>query len=144
MNALKKHLNHCQKQYKMRSTPQNKQRLIKAEYNFERAKYEAQETWSDRLVSEFNATNNAKDFWNTFKKMTRKTGDKSVLPLMGDNITPVFDSRNKTEMLREISLEGTTLNMTTGASDMDFAPPFFLYYPPLFKLFIIIPFSKFS
>ena len=112
MNAVKKHLNHCQKQYKMRSTPQNKQKLCIAEDNFEKAKTEAQETWSDRLVSEFNTTNNAKDFWNTFKKMTRKTEDKSFLPLMGDNNIPVFDSRNKMEMLREISMEGNTLNMT--------------------------------
>jgi hypothetical protein len=67
VNAVKKHPNHCQKQYKMRSTPQNKQRLCIVEDNFERAKHEAQETWSDRLVSEFNITNNAKDFWNTFK-----------------------------------------------------------------------------
>jgi hypothetical protein len=67
VNAVKKHPNHCQKQYKMRSTTQNKQRLCIVEDNFERAKHEAQETWSDRLVSEFNITNNAKDFWNTFK-----------------------------------------------------------------------------
>jgi hypothetical protein len=93
----------------MRSTPQNKQRLCIAEYNFEKAKTEAQETWSDRLVSEFNTTNNAKDFWNTFKKMTRKTEDKSVLPLMGDNNIPVFDSRNKTEMLRGIFYGGKHL-----------------------------------
>jgi hypothetical protein len=38
--------------------------------------------------------------------MTRKTEDKSVLPLMGDNNIPVFDSRNKTEMLREIFFGG--------------------------------------
>jgi hypothetical protein len=57
----------------MRSTPQNKQRLCIAEDNFEKDKNEAQETWCDRLVSEFNTTNNAKEFWNTFKKMTRKT-----------------------------------------------------------------------
>ena len=109
MNVVKKHLNHCQKQYKMRTTPQNKQRLGIVEDNFERAKNEAQETWSDRLVSEFNTTNNAKDVWNTFKKMTRKTEDKSVLPLMGDNNIPVFDSRNKTEMLREIFFGGKHL-----------------------------------
>ena len=72
-----------------------------AEDNFEKAKNEAQEIWSDRLVSEFNATNYAKDFWNTFKKMTRKTVDKSNIP--------VFDSRNKTEMLREIFFGGDHL-----------------------------------
>ena len=44
--------------------------------------------------------------------MTRKTEEKSVLPLMGDNNIPVFDSRNNTEILRKFSLEGTTLNMT--------------------------------
>ena len=93
----------------MRSTPQNKQRLILAEDNFEKAKHAAQETWCDRLVSEFNTTNNAKDFWNTFRKMTGKTEDKSFLPLMGDNNIPVFDSRNKMEMLREIFYGGKHL-----------------------------------
>lgn len=45
--------------------------------------------------------------------MTRKTEDKSVLPVMGDNNIPVFDSRNKTEMLREIFFGGnTSINMT--------------------------------
>jgi hypothetical protein len=92
-----------------RSIPQNKQRLCITENNFEKAKIEAQETWSDRLDSEFITTNNAKDFWNTFKKMTRKTEDKSVLPLMGDNNIPVFDSRNKTEMLREMFFGGKHL-----------------------------------
>ena len=41
--------------------------------------------------------------------MTRKTEDKSVLPLMGDNNIPVFDSRNKTEMLREMFFGGKHL-----------------------------------
>ena len=45
--------------------------------------------------------------------MTGKTEDKSVLPVMGDNNIPVFDSRNKTEMLREIFFGGnTSINMT--------------------------------
>ena len=39
---------------------------------------------------------------------------------------------------------GKHYDVTTGAWGMDFVPHPFLYYPLFFKIFIIIPFSKFS
>ncbi|CAG2214330.1 unnamed protein product [Mytilus edulis] len=108
VTSAKKHLNHCQKQYRMRNIPQNKQRLIIAEDNFDKAKEDAQEEWSNNLVNQLNQAKNSKDFWNTYKKMSRKTEDNSVLPLIVENKDPIFDNKSKVELLQKFSLEVAT------------------------------------
>ncbi|CAG2202636.1 unnamed protein product [Mytilus edulis] len=109
VTSAKKHLNHCQKQYRMRNIPQNKQRLIIAEDNFDKAKEDAQEEWSNNLVNQLNQAKNSKDFWNTYKKMSRKTEDNSVLPLIVENKDPIFDNKSKVELLQKIFFGGSHL-----------------------------------
>ena len=96
----------------MRSTPQNKKRFIDAENQLKKTKDKVQEDWNDTLINEFNHARNSKQFWESFKKLSRQTEEKSVLPLIVNDNDPVFDDKGKSDILKSVFFEGSHLKTT--------------------------------
>ena len=96
----KKSLNHFQRRFKKRNTPQNKTALQQAEDSFEEAKERAKEEWADTLVDKFDNSRNPKEMWNSFRKLTNRSSDNSILPLICENKV-IFDRETKCTTLQK-------------------------------------------
>ena len=100
MRDTKKSLNHFQRQFKKRNTPQNKTALQQAEDSFEEAKEQAKEEWAATLVDKFDNSRNPKEMWNSFRKLTNRSSDNSILPLICENKV-IFDHETKCTTLQK-------------------------------------------
>lgn len=95
----------CQKQYKRRNTLQNKDKLKEAEVQLEEAKLKAEEEWANKLVDSFENAATPKESWDVYRKMT----ENSVLPLIHKDGIPIFDAKEKCQVLQEVFFEGAHL-----------------------------------
>ena len=100
MRDKKKSLNHFQRRFKKWNTPQNKTALQQAEDSFEEAKERAKEEWADTLVDKFDNSRNPKEMCNSFRKLTNRSSDNSILPLICENKV-IFDRENKCTTLQK-------------------------------------------
>ena len=101
VRSAKKSLNHFQRRFQNRNTVKNILDLIRAEEGFNKAKEEAQESWTSKLLERFDNTRNPKEMWGVYRKMTQKTQSRSVLPLIYEDSQPVFDSVEKCNLLQK-------------------------------------------
>ena len=61
-----KNLNHWQRKFKNRNTIQNRDALLQAEVQFEKAKNDAMEIWSDRLIESFEKAYDPRERWSMY------------------------------------------------------------------------------
>ncbi|MEW8548508.1 MAG: reverse transcriptase domain-containing protein, partial [Candidatus Thiodiazotropha sp.] len=97
-----KNLNHWQRKFKNRNTIQNRDALLEAEIQLEKAKNEAMESWSNSLIDSFEKAHDPSERWSVFKQMTRKATDNSILPLIDSNGNIAFDSAEKCTVLQNV------------------------------------------
>ena len=102
-------MNYCQKQFKRRSTVQNKDQLIAAEIVFENAKVKAEEEWSSSMIEAFENAKTPQEKWTTYHKLTAKQTINSMLSLVTEERPPAFKNEEKCEILQEVFFEGTHL-----------------------------------
>ena len=117
MRDKKKSLNHFQRRFKKRNTPQNKTVLQQAEDSFEEAKERAKEECADTLVDKFDISRNPKEMWNSFRKLTNRSSDYSILPLICENKV-IFDRETKCTTLQQASFNERQFE--TDKCDRDF------------------------
>ena len=103
--SAKKHLNYCQKEFKRRSTVQNKDQLIAAEIVYENAKVKAEEEWSSSMIEAFENAKTPQEKWTTYHKLTAKQTINSMLPLVTEERPPAFKNKEKCEILQDFFLK---------------------------------------
>ena len=113
----KKSLNHFQRRFKKRNTPQNKIALQQAEDKFNEAKERAKEAWANDLVDQFDNSRNSKEMWNSFRKLTNRSSDNSILPLINEDKV-IFDRETKCATLQKAFFDEKQLE--TDDHDKDF------------------------
>ncbi|MEW8545066.1 MAG: reverse transcriptase domain-containing protein, partial [Candidatus Thiodiazotropha sp.] len=109
VSKAKSHLNYCQKQYKLRSTIQNKENLISAETDFENTKQKAEEEWANDLIDVFQKAKTPQERWTAYHKMTDKQTNNTILPLIHEDRPAAFANSEKCEILQEVFFEGSHL-----------------------------------
>ena len=71
-NTCKTTLNHWQRRFRNRNTIQNKNALIEAENQFEKANLNAMDNWSHSLNEKFDNTCDPKDRCTIYTQITKK------------------------------------------------------------------------
>lgn len=55
----------------------------------------------DTLTDRFQNSRNPKEMWNSFRKLTNRSSENSVLPLRDSNNTIIFDQESKCSTLQK-------------------------------------------
>ena len=103
--SAKKHLNHCQKQFKRRSTVQNKDQLIAAETVFENAKVKAEEEWSSSMIEAFENAKIPQEKLTTYHELTAKQTSNSMLPLATEETPTAFKNEENVKYYKKFFLK---------------------------------------
>ena len=67
---------------------------------FAAAKEQAKEEWANNLVSKFDNSRNPKEMWNSFRILTNRSSDNSILPLISEDKV-IFDRDSKCSTLQK-------------------------------------------
>ncbi|CAG2243558.1 unnamed protein product [Mytilus edulis] len=110
---FKRKLNQAQRRFKSRSTPENFQILKNAESEFQEITEKAQEEWGEHLGEKLTNARTAKDRWNAFKKMTKKTTNNIVLPFIDCDGKVLFNEQLKCEELEKTYFKGNHLKTSS-------------------------------
>ena len=72
-------------------------------------KDKAQEDWTDKLLLSFESAGASKERWEVYRKLTDKKTEKTVLPWLDVDGIPVFENKEKGELLEQVFFKGTHL-----------------------------------
>jgi len=109
VKEVKHNLNKSQRNFKLRSTPNNYQELVSVEEQFEIVKTEAQIEWSENLCDKIGEAKSLKEKWSAFKKLSKKKTENIIVPLEDITKGILFEESEKSKKLESTFFGGQHL-----------------------------------